>query len=41
MIFPDNIVSGYFQIFIIKWNFGIQISFGEANNIKFVDRAVC
>ena len=25
VIFPDKIVSNYFQIFVIKWNFGIKV----------------
>ena len=36
VIFPDKIVSRFFQIFIIRYDFGIETSFGEANN--FVDR---
>ena len=40
VIFPGKIVSSNFQIFVIRWNFGIEISFGEANNIRFVDRNV-
>lgn len=40
VIFTDKTVSGYFQSFVIRRDFAIKISLGEANNIKFVDRDV-
>ena len=33
MIFSNNIVTRYFQIVVIRWTFGVKISFWETRNI--------